>query len=243
MTSSFIAHGLSQTEIADESMLQLYDDEQVIPVFTMLTSEIRLAGSDTTATILRTGFLSVITNPQIYARLQSECLSADIPLSSIISNAHALQLPYLQACVKEALRHNPAATGLLPRVVGPKGDTHNGIYLPPGTEVGFCAWNISRNNTSAYGEDAHIFRPERWLEASPERLARMEEAFHLVFGFGRFRCMGENIAKIELNKMFFEMFRRFDWSLINPLKPLEKNMNYGLFIQKGMWVKVSEKHV
>jgi hypothetical protein len=30
MTGSFIAHGLSQMEIADESMLQLYDDEPVI---------------------------------------------------------------------------------------------------------------------------------------------------------------------------------------------------------------------
>jgi len=119
----------------------------------MLTGEIRLAGSDTTATTLRTGLLSVITNPQIYTRLQSECLSADIPLSSIIPNACALQLPYLQACIKEALRHYPPATGLLPRVVGPKGDTHNGIYLPPGTEVGFCAWNLNPNNTSAYGED------------------------------------------------------------------------------------------
>lgn len=164
-----------------------------------------------------------------------------MPISSIIPNARALELPYLQAVVKEALRHHPAATGLLPRVVGPNGDTHKGVYLPAGTTVGFCAWNISRNNTAAYGADASIFRPERWLEADPERLAKMEEALWLVFGYGRFRCMGETIAKIELNKMFFEMFRRFDWSLIDPTRPLEKNMNYGLFIQKGMWVRVSER--
>lgn len=69
----------------------------------------------------------------------------------------------------------------------------------------------------------------------------MEEAFYLVFGFGRFRCMGENIARIELNKLFFELLRRFDWNLINPLQPLEKNMNYGLFVQKGMWVRISER--
>jgi cytochrome P450 len=150
-------------------------------------------------------------------------------------------LPYLQACIKESLRHNPAATGLLPPVVSPNGDTHKGVYLPPGTEVAFCAWNIHRTNTKAYGDDAHVFRPERWLEASPERLAVMEEAFHLVFGFGRFRCMGENIAKIELNKMFFEMFRRFNWSLVDPIHPLTKNMNYGLFVQKGMWVRVTER--
>jgi len=162
-------------------------------------------------------------------------------MTSVISNSRAQQLPYMQACIKEALRHNPAAVGLLPKIVGPKGDTHNGVYLPPGTEVALCAWNMHRNNTKVYGEDAHIYRPERWLEASPERLAIMEEAFHLVFGFGRFRCLGEGIAKIELNKMFFEMFRRFNWSLLDPIHPLEKNMSYGLFVQKGMWVRITEK--
>ena len=183
----------------------------------------------------------MISNPQISARLQAECLGADVPISEIISMSRAQQLPYLQACIKEALRHNPAATGLLPSVVGPKGDTHNGLYIPPGITVGFCAWNIHRNNTAAYGEDAGIFRPERWLEATPQRLARMEDAFHLVFGFGRYRCMGENNAKTELNKKFFEMFRRFDWSFVDPTRVLEKNMNYGLFIQKGLWVRVSER--
>jgi cytochrome P450 len=223
MVISFKNSGLTKDEIADESLFQL------------------LAGSDTTATIIRTGFLSIMTNPQIYTKLQAEVSAADVPLTTIISTRQALKLPYLQATLKEALRHHPAATGLLPRVVGPDGDTHNGIYLPPQTEVAFCAWNIHRTNTKVYGEDAPVFRPERWLEASPERLAVMEEAFHLVFGYGRNRCMGENIARIELNKLFFEMFRRFDWSLIDPAKPFEKNMNYGLFVQKGMWVRVTER--
>ena len=145
------------------------------------------------------------------------------------------------ACIKEALRHNPASTGLLPRVVGREGDYHNGVYLPPGTEIALCAWNLHRLNTTIYGPDAAIFRPERWLEASPERLAVMDDAHHLVFGYGRFKCMGENIARIELNKVFFELFRRFDWALCDPMRPMEKSNNYGLFVQKGMWVRVTEK--
>ena len=96
-------------------------------------------------------------------------------------------------------------------------------------------------NTRVYGEDAAVFRPERWLEATGEKLALMEECHHLVFGYGRFRCMGENIARLELNKIFFELMRRFDWSLIDPVNPLTKNMCYGLFVQKGMWVRVTER--
>ena len=122
ITQSFIKHGLTQGEICDESLLQI------------------LAGSDTSATIIRSGFISVISNPQIHKRLQTECDASGVPLTEIISNARAQELPYLNACVKEALRYHPAATGLMPKKVGPQGDTHNGMYFPPGTEIGFASW-------------------------------------------------------------------------------------------------------
>ncbi len=147
---------------------------------------------------------------------------------------------YLQACVKEALRHHPAASGLMPKISPPEGDSHNSVYIPPGVEIGTCAWNIHRKNKAIYGEDAAIFRPERWLEAGSEKLVQMERSQELVFGYGRFRCMGEKVAKVELTKAFFELFRRFEWSFIDPTKVWEKSNNYGLFIQKGMWLRVSK---
>ncbi|RVX68754.1 hypothetical protein B0A52_07640 [Exophiala mesophila] len=165
ITQSFIKHGLTEAEIGDESLLQI------------------LAGSDTSATILRSGFIHIISTPRIYNRLQAECVNAGVPLTEIISNTRALDLPYLNAVVKEALRYHPAATGLMPRKVGPQGDMHKGMYLPPGTEIGFCAWNVYRKNT-VYGADADVFRPERWLEADEETLARMEKSHELVFGYG-----------------------------------------------------------
>ena len=118
MTQSFINHGLTQAEIGDEALLQI------------------LAGSDTSATIIRSGFIQIISNPRVYNSLQAECDAAGVPLADIISNNRALELPYLNACVKEALRYHPAGTGLMPRRVGPEGDTHNGMYFPPGTEIG-----------------------------------------------------------------------------------------------------------
>jgi cytochrome P450 len=223
MTQSFLAHGLTQGEIADESLLQI------------------VAGSDTSATILRSAFISIIGNPHVYTRLQEDCIAAKIPLSEIITYSRAQAIPYLVACVREGLRHHPAATGLFPRVTGPEGEHYNGMYIPPDTEIGICAWNMHRNNTKIYGEDAGIFRPERWLENSPHKVREMEKAQDLVFGFGRYRCMGERIAKVELHKTMFELMRRFDWSFVDPTKPLEKSLNYGIFLQKGMWVRVSER--
>jgi len=36
------------------------------------------------------------------------------------------------------------------------------IFIPEGTNIGWCVWGITMNR-DIFGEDANIFRPERWL--------------------------------------------------------------------------------
>jgi cytochrome P450 len=50
-----------------------------------------------------------------------------------------------------------------------------------------------------------MFRPERWLEASGDQLQRMDKTVDLVFGYGRYQCLGKNIAMIEMRKTFTEV--------------------------------------
>ena len=221
-TQSFLDHGLTLGEMADNSLLQI------------------LAGSDTSGTTMRSTMIYVTANPQIYHKLVKEVRSADVLPDQIISYSQALQLPYLNACIKETLRYYPVNTGLGPKTVGPDGDTYNGIHLPPGTEIGLSAWGVYRHNP-VYGKDCHVYRPERWLDSSPEQLAIMEKEHELVFLVGRFKCLGERIARIELAKTIFELFRRFDFALIDPMKPLQKEDNYGLWIQRGLMMRVEER--
>lgn len=221
MLESFIKSGLDPGELLDEALLQI------------------LAGSDTTANILRSAFINITSNPPVYRRLQDEAIAANVPLDQVISHAQAVQLPYLNACIKETLRYCPVNTGIGPKTVGPDGDYIDGVYLPPGTEVGVCAWGVYRYNP-AYGPDAAIFRPERWLDSDPELLARMEKEHELVFMYGAFKCLGERIARIELHKALFELIRRFDFAFINPMRPLEKEECYGLMIQRGLMMRIEE---
>lgn len=58
MMASFISHGLSEEEVAGESLLQV------------------LAGSDTTATTIRVILLQILTHPSCYQCLQSEFATA-----------------------------------------------------------------------------------------------------------------------------------------------------------------------
>lgn len=56
-----------------------------------------------------------------------------------------------------------------------------------------------------FGEDVHLFRPERFTEASDDRRAEMYRTTELIFGSGRWQCAGKSLAFMELNKVFFEV--------------------------------------
>jgi cytochrome P450 len=147
--------------------------------------------------------LLIITNPHVYKKLQAE-IDSTVRAGSVISDAQARTLPYLQAVIKEGARMFPAATGIMSKTVPPEGDTINGIYIPGGTDIGKNDWAIQRDK-KVYGEDATFFRPERWLEAHGEQLERMERSLALIWGHGKYSCLGKNIALMELNKAYFEV--------------------------------------
>lgn len=113
-------------------------------------------------------------------------------------------MPYLQAVIKEGLRIFPPVTGLMSKDVPEGGDTINGIYIPDGTKIGYCAWGLFRSK-DIWGEDAAVFRPERWIEGSPEKIREREATLELIFSYGRWQCLGKNIALIELNKVYVEV--------------------------------------
>jgi cytochrome P450 len=122
----------------------------------------------------------------------------------IVTDAEARAMPYLQAVIKEGLRIHPPVVGLMSKEVPQGGDTFKGHYLPEGTKIGYCAWGIFRR-TDIWGEDSDEFRPERWLHSSVNSLRTMEATLELVFGYGRWQCLGKNIALMELNKVFVEV--------------------------------------
>ena len=204
MLGSFIRHGLTEAESAGEALLQV------------------LAGSDTSATTIRIVLLSLLSNPHAYSALQSEIDSAIAAnkISSPIKDSEARNLPYLQAVIKEGLRILPPAAGAGYRTVPPGGDTINGMFIPAGTQIGSSPLSI-HHCKATFGEDAEIFRPERWLEASGETLALMNSTGDLVFHYGKWMCLGKPVAMMEFNKVFVELLRRFDFLWVRPEKGVE----------------------
>jgi len=126
-------------------------------------------------------FYYLCKNPACYSRVITEIDDLDRAgmLSEPVSFAEANKMRYLQACMKEAMRMHPAVGQLLERVVPEGGAALSGHWLPQGTVVGVNPWVPSRDK-STYGKDAHVYRPERWLEADAAQLRLMERNFLAV---------------------------------------------------------------
>lgn len=143
---------------------QQRDPEKVTPyhIYMMGLSNI-IAGSDTTAVSLSSVAHYLMISPQRLSKLRQEIKDHGV-WDKRIKFKESQDMPYLQAVLKEALRMHPA-TGLpLWRVV-PEGALELGEHwLPPGTNVGLNSW-VAHYDKRVYGDDAHVFRPERWEEA------------------------------------------------------------------------------
>lgn len=260
MLQSFISHHLTRPELQEEVTVQLF------------------AGSDTVANGIRLCLLHLFSSPNVYRKLQAELDAAyPYPPSSSLSKENekpvpyttCLTLPYLQACLRESLRIlPPVATGGFYKDVGSAGDTIAGFELPEGTKVatGAAIYAMCRSRL-VYGEDADVFRPERWLEAEEaarletlqlnsleekegmmtgevgeagRRLKEMETTLGLIFGHGQFECVGRKLAMMQMNKVVAELVRRYDFTVLNPMRPC-KVENALMWFVKDFWVRVERR--
>jgi cytochrome P450 len=188
MLGSFVAHGLTKQEAEAETVVQI------------------IAGSDTSATAIRSTLLFIITNPLVYRRLQAEIDAGikDGSISSPITHEEARKLPYLQACIREGLRLWPPATAVLPKI-STKDQVVCGVHIPAGTHVGWAPFSYLRNKET-FGDDADLFKPERWLDIDPAKYRAMDQTVMMEFASGsRWECLGKTVAQIELNKTYVEV--------------------------------------
>ncbi|OQD66167.1 hypothetical protein PENPOL_c005G05328 [Penicillium polonicum] len=232
MLASFMRHGLAGDELRTEALEQI------------------LAGSETTASAIRGTLLHIMTNPRVYFKLQQEiddAVNRGLAPSmggGIVTAAQAKDIPYLQAVIREGLRLWPPVTNIFSRDVPAGGDTvvvdGESVFLPGGACIGYSAYAMHKSE-KIYGRDAHVFRPERWLESDPTRLAAMVRTNDLTFGHGKFQCLGKVVAQMEIGKTVFELLRSFDMALINPTRPWDATNYLGLFEISNMWVQMTER--
>ncbi|KAG9191208.1 hypothetical protein G6011_09296 [Alternaria panax] len=195
---------------------EFMDDNRILSTCTSMI----FAGSETTAISLSAVFYFLVKHPRVYLKLMQELDTAvaDGTIESrpdkTVSWPEAQKLTYLDAVVQESFRLHPAPGLIIERVVPKQGVQICGEFIPGGTIVGCNAWVVHRR-PEVFGIDVDTFRPERWIEASPEKLKEMKGTM-LQFGAGARTCIGKNISLLEIYKLVPSFLRRFEIELEHP---------------------------
>ncbi|KAI1304835.1 cytochrome P450 [Xylaria venustula] len=217
----FLRHGLSATECQ-------FDLALLLP-----------AGTETSVMMIRGTLLLLMSSPRVYWKLKQEIKEAVTSgrISSPVTNEEAKSLEYAKSITREGLRLMLPVNLGFPKRVPDSGDTICGKFMPGGTEV-YVNYGALMRCEEVFGKDADSFRPERFLGGGPD-VAYMSKVVDLAFGGGRFMCLGKALAEIEINKIFVELFRNFDFQTATPEKPWTRK-GYTTWTVHNFWARVTE---
>ncbi len=160
-----------------------------------------LAGADTVASGLCASLFHILTSsPSVQSAIVAE-IDAARAAHRLSPTPQFLEIlehcPFFVACVRESMRLSPGVPNILPRLVSAESPLvlSDGKVVPNGTEVASNPW-ISHRDAASFGEDAEVWRPQRWLEDRADVLERL----NFTFGFGSRVCLGKDIALMEILK-------------------------------------------
>ncbi|KAI9282704.1 cytochrome P450 [Sporodiniella umbellata] len=186
----------------------LNDDDILV-----LTSDMVLAGADSSAITIHWTFVILSQFPEVQAKMAQELdewkknnPTYDFPKFQL----HFDQLPYSACVQKEILRFRPIGGFGIPHACTE--DTLVGDYLiPKGATL--LPNNFVMNHSSELYDDPESFRPERFLnntqKMSSAANAKGKDRDHFTFGWGRRLCLGVHLAERELFNFYVRFFSNY----------------------------------
>nr|prf cytochrome P450alk1 [Candida tropicalis] len=176
---------------------------------------ILVAGRDTTAGLLSFLFFELSRNPEIFAKLREEIenkfgLGQDARVEEI-SFETLKSCEYLKAVINETLRIYPSVphnfrvatrNTTLPRGGGEGGLSP--IAIKKGQVVMYTILATHRDK-DIYGEDAYVFRPERWFEPETRKLGWA----YVPENGGPRICLGQQFALTEASYVTVRLLQEF----------------------------------
>jgi len=166
-----------------------------------------LAGHETSASVLTWVFYLLATQPALVARLRAEVTA--VCGDGEIGFEHIRGLTFTRNVFRETLRLYPPIT-FLPRVAL-EATTIGTHRVKRGAMVMVAPWVLHRHQ--AYWRNPHAFDPDRF-----EREAEITPGTYIPFGLGPRVCAGAAFATTEAVLLIARLFRRYDFSVIEPGK-------------------------
>ncbi|MCJ1440789.1 MAG: hypothetical protein MMC23_001275 [Stictis urceolatum] len=146
-----------------------------------------VAGGETTARVLTTATFRLLDNRNTALKKLRQELDGVFEAAETTAPLKILeQLPWLTAVIKESLRITALVTSRLPLVSPNEALVYANWVIPPGTPVSMTLRDVLLD--PQIFEEPHSFKPERWLQESPD-LKRISKGY-LPFGRGSRMCIG-----------------------------------------------------
>jgi cytochrome P450 len=210
---------------SDKSAQRLADEAQIVVG----------GGVETTAFALSIAAFHIIHNPRIYERLHADLVEA-LPNRSMLDLYTLEQMPYLKACVMEAVRLSYGLSARNPRTR--KAPMRYGEWIIPAdtcvvstppplssrrSQKVECKANAAQSmsipdlsHDETIFPDSHAYIPERWLNDPKTADGVPLDRFMVSFGRGTRACLGINLAWTELYLTLGMLFRRYRFELHEP---------------------------
>lgn len=194
-----------QSNIPNSDILQslLDNDEMSHSQAIAENIAILIAGTEIASLTMTWALHYLMLYPEAYRRAVSEVRSQfHTPITYSQAKQH---LPYLEACIYEAMRICAATGVFLPRVVPRGGVWFQGHFLPEGTELGI---NIAgANHHQQTWSNPRRYNPQRFIDNDRAK------ANVLTFSFGARACPGRSLALCEMVTVLANLLRDFDFVL------------------------------
>ncbi|HEV3121416.1 MAG TPA: cytochrome P450 [Isosphaeraceae bacterium] len=177
---------------------------------------ILLAGHDTTALALSWALVDIVPRLDVVDRLTDELrrVTGGGPPEA----EHLAALEYLDATIRESLRHSPVVPFVVRKTVRPF--TAGGREYPSGVVLCPCSYLVHRRE-DLYPEPDH-FRPERFLER------KFGPHEWLPFGGGNRVCLGMPFALYEMKILLATLFSQIQ--LARPPGAHSRARRYGIVL-------------
>lgn len=160
-----------------------------------------------------------------------DALAAELATVNLqeISRKELEALPYLDGVVREANRLASTAMAF-PRTARQDVEI-GGYFIKQGTHLIVDHTNITSQDPELWGgqQDLEQFRPSRWSEVKPHRLAS------LPFGFGGRMCPGNNVATLEHKFITASLVSNYRWT-VDGSRPMEYGVALGMAPKNGCWL-------
>ncbi|KAI0896299.1 cytochrome P450 [Annulohypoxylon nitens] len=149
------------------------------------------------------------------SKVSTQLITAFTSYDEITPSA-AQQLPYLNACMKEALRLFPTSAIINGMPVYSPDAVVDGNYIPRSTTCQFSGFSVARNEK--YFRDHNLYRPERWLPEDHslynERYSGDQLDAFMPFSQGPRMCSGKEVAWWQARLVLAKVLWSLDMGMV-----------------------------